>query len=137
LIVNGDILTQVDFRSFCLFHHDHGAEMTVAVRRYEVQVPYGVVDCEGARIQALREKPEISFFVNAGIYLLEPSVFSLIPAEQHLNMTDLVEALVSSGRTVMSYPICEYWLDIGQHEDYRRAQEDVRDGKMLRAAGRP
>ena len=136
LIINGDILTQVDFRSFCAFHRDHKAEMTVGVRRYDVQVPYGVVECTGPQITGLKEKPQLSFFVNAGIYLVEPSVFSLIPAGQHLNITDLVEKLIAAGRPVVSYPICEYWLDIGQHEDYARAQEDAREGKLRKTAGR-
>jgi dTDP-glucose pyrophosphorylase len=130
LVINGDILTQVDFRAMYTFHQDHNAEMTVAVRRYDMQVPYGVVDCDGVNIRALREKPHLSFFVNAGIYLLEPSVFRLIPAGQHLNITDLVSRLMDERRTVVSYPICEYWLDIGQHDDYRRAQEDALVGRL-------
>ena len=134
LIINGDILTQVDFQSFHAFHLDHEAEMTVGVRRYDVQVPYGVVDCEGPKLTGLREKPQLSFFVNAGIYLVEPSVFRLIPAGRHLNITDLVQMLIDSGRTVVSYPIREYWLDIGQHEDYQRAQVDAREGKLQRSA---
>ena len=136
LIINGDILTQVDFRSFYTFHQDHRAEMTVGVRRYELQVPYGVVDCDGPQITGLREKPQLSFFVNAGIYLVEPSVFSLIAPDQHLNITDLVETLVAAGRTVVSYPICEYWLDIGQHDDYQRAQDDVREGRLHKSGER-
>ncbi len=134
LIINGDILTQVDFHSFHAFHADHAAEMTVGVRRYDVQVPYGVVDCDGPKLTGLREKPQLSFFVNAGIYLVEPSVFQLIPPGRHLNITDLVQTLIEAGRTVVSYPIREYWLDIGQHEDYQRAQDDAREGKLHRSA---
>ena len=135
-IINGDILTEVDFRSFLTFHQDHGAEMTVGVRRYEVPVPYGVVECDGPWLKGLREKPQLSFFVNAGIYLVEPSVFSLIPPGRHLNITDLIARLVAAGRTVASYPICEYWLDIGQHEDYLRAQEDAREGRLQKIGAR-
>jgi dTDP-glucose pyrophosphorylase/CBS domain-containing protein len=130
LVINGDILTQVDFRAMHTFHQDHHAEMTVAVRRYDMQVPYGVVECDGVNIRALREKPHLSFFVNAGIYLLEPSVFGLIAAGQHLNITDLVSRLMDAKRVVVSYPVCEYWLDIGQHEDYHRAQEAAQDGRL-------
>jgi dTDP-glucose pyrophosphorylase len=130
LVINGDILTNVDLRGLHAFHQDHGAEMTVGVRRYEMQVPYGVVDCDGVNIRGVREKPQMSFFVNAGIYLLEPSVFDLIPPNQHLNITDLVERLTESGRTVVSYPICEYWLDMGQHEHYQQAREDAMLGKL-------
>jgi len=61
-------------------------------------------------------------------------VFRLIPPDRHLNITDLVQMLIDAGRTVVSYPICEYWLDIGQHEDYQRAQVDAREGKLQRSA---
>jgi len=134
LVINGDILTQVDFRSMYAFHQDQRADMTVGVRRYDVQVPYGVVDCEGVQIRGLREKPQLSFFVNAGIYLLEPQVFRKISPNRHLNITDLVSQVVDSGSVVVSYPICEYWLDMGQHENYMRAQEDARDGKLHKPA---
>jgi NDP-sugar pyrophosphorylase family protein len=128
LIINGDILTRLDFQSFFAYHQEHRAEMTVGVRRYDIQVPYGVVECEGALVRTLREKPQLSFFVNAGIYLLEPSVFGLIAPNQHMNITDLLTRLVEANRVVVSYPICEYWLDIGQHADYLKAQEDATSG---------
>jgi dTDP-glucose pyrophosphorylase len=130
LVINGDVVTHVDFRALFAFHQDQRAEMTMGVRRYDVQVPYGVVDCDGARIRGLREKPTLSFFVNAGIYVLEPPVFDLIPANQHLNITDLATRLIGAGKNVASYPICEYWLDIGQHEDYRKAQQDAMVGRL-------
>lgn len=124
LIINGDILTQVSFQSMYEFHREHAAELTVAVRQYEVSVPYGVVECDGELVTELREKPTLSFLVNAGIYLLEPSVFELIPVGERFDMTDLIDALVARGRRVVSFPVVEYWMDIGQHDDYRRAQED-------------
>jgi dTDP-glucose pyrophosphorylase len=132
LVINGDILTQVDFRSMFAFHQDQRAEMTVAVRRYDMQVPYGVVECDGVNIRALREKPQLSFFVNAGIYLLEPSVFALVQPQERMDITDLVSRLMAAGRPVVSYPICEYWLDMGQHQDYQKAQEDAVGGKLHR-----
>lgn len=130
LVINGDILTQVDFRAMLDFHRENRADLTLAVRRYEMQVPYGVIECEGARVQYLREKPQLGFLVNAGIYLLEPAVYQFIPQGQHFNMTDLIQWLLDAGRTVVSFPIREYWLDIGQHADYTQAQDDVRQGRM-------
>lgn len=130
LVINGDILTQVDFRAMLDFHRENRADLTLAVRRYEMQVPYGVIECEGARVQRLREKPQLGFLVNAGIYLLEPAVYQFIPQGQHFNMTDLIQWLLDAGRTVVSFPIREYWLDIGQHADYTQAQDDVRQGRM-------
>jgi len=129
LVINGDILTDIDFRSMHSFHQEHNAMMTVAVRRYEVEVPYGVVDCDGAQIKTLREKPQLRFFVNAGIYLLEPDVYRYIEPNTHLNMTDLIDRLIAEKHTVVSFPVREYWLDIGQHSDYERAQTDAQEGK--------
>ncbi len=132
LVINGDILTQVDFRAMLAFHQENLAEMTVAVRGYEVQVPYGVMDCEGARVLALREKPVVGFLVNAGVYLLEPSVYRLMPNGQSFNMTDLINWLLTAGRTVISFPIREYWMDVGEHGDYARAQDDMQKGRVAR-----
>ena len=127
LVINGDILTQVDFRAMLAFHRENHAELTVGVRRYEFQIPYGVIETEGARVKGLQEKPELQFLVNAGIYLLEPSVHTEIPHGQRFDMTDLIEKLLAAGRTVTSFPIVEYWLDIGQPGDYERAQEDIKN----------
>lgn len=130
LVINGDILTQVDFRAMLDFHREYRAEMTVAVRRFEMQVPYGVIECDGSRVCRLSEKPQVGFLVNAGIYLLEPTVFQLMPNGQHFNMTDLIQWLLDTDRTIVSFPIREYWLDIGQHVDYVQAQEDVKNRRM-------
>ena len=130
LVINGDILTEVDFRAMMAFHREHTADLTVAVRQYDFQVPYGVIDSDGERVTGVHEKPMLNFFVNAGIYLLEPSVHAHIPNGQRFDMTDLIKALLAAGRPVASFPIVEYWLDIGQHADYRQAQEDVKSGRF-------
>jgi NDP-sugar pyrophosphorylase family protein len=131
LVINGDILTQVDFRAMLAYHQEYQADMTVAVRRYEMQVPYGVIECEGPNVRRLQEKPQWGFLVNAGIYLLEPLVYQYIPNGERFNMTDLIQWLLDAGRTVVSFPIHEYWLDIGLHADYAQAQEDIAEGKMI------
>jgi len=130
LVINGDILTQLDVRAMLAFHREHAADMTVGVRHYEFQVPYGVVESDGVRVKALTEKPEFGFFVNAGVYLLNPEVHAWIPAGEFFNMTDLIQRLLNSGMPVVSFPIREYWLDIGQHEDYERAERDFMEGKL-------
>jgi len=101
-------------------------------------VPYGVIDCEGACVRTLREKPEIKLFVNAGIYLLEPHVCGYVPENQHFNMTELIERLIEASRTVVSFPIREYWLDIGHTPTMHAAQTDLRnaDGRRLAAVCR-
>lgn len=132
LVINGDVLTQVDFRTMLAYHREHGADLTVAVRQYDLQVPYGVVECEGHRVCRVREKPLLRFLVNAGIYLLEPSVRGHIPNGRPFDMTDLIQELVDEGRPVVSFPIVEYWLDVGQHADYQKAQDDMRAGRLRR-----
>jgi dTDP-glucose pyrophosphorylase len=122
LVVNGDILTRVDFRALLQFHREHQADLTVAVRQYDVNVPFGVIETDGERVTKVVEKPVLNFFVNAGIYLLEPYVHQFIPNGQRYDMTELIQHLVAAGRRVVSFPVLEYWLDIGQHADYVAAQ---------------
>lgn len=122
LVINGDIMTHVDFRAMLAYHQEHHADMTVAVRQYDIKVPYGVIECEGSRVCTLKEKPQLHFLVNAGIYLLEPNVYEFIPNGEHFNMTDLIQRLLDSNHTVVSFPVIEYWLDIGQLADYEQAQ---------------
>ena len=129
LVINGDIITHVDLAVMLSYHKKQHAELPVGVRQYGVKVPYGVIDCDGPNIVNLREKPQISFLVNAGIYLLEPSVYNLIAKGERMDMTDLIQRLIDAKRNVVSFPIIEYWLDIGQPADYERAQNDAKDGK--------
>ena len=126
LVLNGDILTRVDFRAMLAFHVENKAELTVAVRKYDFQVPYGVIQCDGAHVMGVDEKPTYNFFVNAGIYLLEPSAHRSIPSAQRFDMTDLIEKLTAEGRRVVAFPVVEYWMDIGQQNDYMQAQEDIK-----------
>ena len=130
LVINGDILTGVDFRDMLDYHQEHNAAMTVAVWKYDVNVPYGVIESDGALVQGIVEKPVLNFFVNAGIYLLEPSVFCHISGKDKLDMPDLIQFLIDDGEIVVSFPIIEYWLDIGNHSDYIKAQEDTKNGKV-------
>ena len=131
LAMNGDILTQLNLRSMLDFHRDNLADLTVAVRQYDFQVPYGVVDTQGIRITELVEKPSYKFFVNAGIYFLEPVCYEYIPRNRRFDMTDLIECMLKDGRNVISYPIEEYWLDIGQTADYQKAQVDIQEGVVI------
>ena len=126
LVINGDILTSVDFQAMFRYHRKHRADLTLGVRRYDLKVPYGVVECQGAQVRSISEKPEFGFLVNAGVYLLEASVRQFIPPDERFDMTDLMDVLIAEGRNVVSFPIVEYWLDIGQIDDYKKAQEDIK-----------
>jgi NDP-sugar pyrophosphorylase family protein len=131
LVVNGDILTGVPFQEMLMYHRKHRAEITVGVRKYEMQVPFGVVQCEDVQITGLQEKPSLSFFINAGTYLLEPSAYDSIPEGQSFDMTDLIQKLLDAGRTVVGFPIMEYWIDVGRPEDYKKVQDFATNGKNL------
>jgi dTDP-glucose pyrophosphorylase/CBS domain-containing protein len=130
LVINGDILTGVPFQQMLQYHHSHQAMLTVGIRQYDMQVPFGVVECEDVRITRIEEKPCLSYFVNAGTYLLEPSAWDRIPQGQRFDMTDLIRVLLEAGETVVGFPIMEYWIDVGRHEDYLKAQELVSKGEL-------
>ncbi len=130
LVINGDILTGVSYQRMLRYHQKHGALLTVGVRVHEVQVPFGVVECDDARVRQLKEKPSLTLLINAGIYLLEPSACDYIPSDRRFDMTDLIRRLLDEKQVVAGFPIIEYWQDVGRHEDYQRAQEDLRDGKL-------
>jgi dTDP-glucose pyrophosphorylase/CBS domain-containing protein len=124
LIMNGDILTRVDFRAMLDFHSEHKASITVGVRRHEFQIPYGVVESSGVQVRSVIEKPVRAEFINAGIYLVNPEVCRVIP-DTGCDMPELINGWIARGGRVISFPVREYWLDIGQVEDYERAKADA------------
>jgi dTDP-glucose pyrophosphorylase len=120
LVMNGDILTTVDFAALAESHAASGADMTVCVREMVEQVEYGVVRVEGEWLQAIDEKPRRSLLVNAGIYMVGPRMRQLAP-DAPFDMTDLIRWGLGERRRVRSYPLREFWLDIGRMADYERA----------------
>ncbi len=124
VVMNGDLVTLANFGSLLRFHEEQSAAATMAVREYELQVPYGVVQLGGDRIASIVEKPVHKFFVNAGIYVLSPEALAGIPAESFFDMTSLFEKLIAAGHTTAAYPLREYWLDIGQIEEFERAKRE-------------
>jgi len=130
LVMNGDILTQVSFPDMLAYHQENDADLTMAVQQYNVQLPYGVVECDGPTVQNLTEKPETNFLVNAGMYLLEPVVHKFIPKGERCEMTELIQRVLDAGLNVVAFPLREYWVDIGNHADYEKVQRDVELGKI-------
>jgi len=128
LVINGDILTDLDFKAMHRFHLEHQAHLTMAVCEHEIKVPYGVVEVSGAMVERIIEKPSKRFFVNAGIYLLDASVCAQIPPDISFHMTDLIGKLLEKKMNVVAFPLREYWLDIGKVEDYKRAVSDAKNG---------
>lgn len=126
-LMNGDLLTRLDYRSLLAFHQQHQGVATMCVREYEHQVPYGVIESDGRRITSITEKPVQHFFINAGIYLLSPELVKSVSTGVHIDMPTLLQQSIDRGQPVSMFPVHEYWLDIGRMEDFRRAQDEVAD----------
>jgi NDP-sugar pyrophosphorylase family protein len=129
VVMNGDILTKVNFKQLLDFHAEHGAQATMCVREYNYQVPYGVVKMDRHRLVTIEEKPVQRFFVNAGVYVLCPDVLDFIPFGSPCDMPDLFKKLITEQRETAVFPIREYWLDIGRMDDFEQAEVDF--GKVF------
>ena len=123
-VMNGDLLTNVNFEHLHDFHIANNSIATMCVREYDFQVPYGVVNIDGSNIVSIKEKPTYKFFVSAGIYMLNPEVIDYIPKNEFFDMPSLFEKLISKKQNVISFPLREYWIDIGQIEEYKKANEE-------------
>jgi len=131
LVMNSDLLTNIDFADFYKFFKDSDADMAVAATTYQVDVPYAVLEAdEFQRVKSLKEKPKYTYFSNAGIYLIKKELLSMIPKGEFYDITDLMEKVLEMDYTLITYPINGYWLDIGKHEDYKKAQEDIKHLKL-------
>ena len=126
VVMNGDILTAVDFRALSRFHNEHQADMTVGVRVHETPLPFGVVETNGVEVERITEKPVLRHLVNAGIYVLSPAARAAVTPGESQSMVDLIERLLAHGKRVIAFPIHEDWLDIGDPSSYAEAQERVR-----------
>ncbi|GAB6052549.1 nucleotidyltransferase family protein [Magnetospira thiophila] len=127
IVMNGDVLTKVNFRSLLEYHQEQKAMATVCVREYDVQVPFGVVQLDAQRITQIVEKPVHSFFVNGGIYVLEPELVARIPPGQPLDMPTLLEEAIARGEHVAAFPVREYWLDVGRVDDFLQAEAEYHE----------
>lgn len=123
-MMNGDLLTNLNFQTLLDFHQDHAGAATMCVREYEYNVPYGVVYSDGHRIRTMVEKPVHRFFINAGIYLLSPELVKNVEPGTYVDMPTLLEQQIAAGKDVNMFPIHEYWLDIGRMEDLKQAQQE-------------
>jgi NDP-sugar pyrophosphorylase family protein len=122
IVMNGDVLTKVDFVRLLEFHNKQGFVATMAMREHTQQVPYGVLKIgTGYRVEKLVEKPLERYYVNAGIYILGPQCLELVPEQKFFDMPTLFNQLMAQGQTVGSFPLRDYWVDIGRMEDLERA----------------
>lgn len=130
LLMNSDLLTNIDFEDLYLFFEEHKADFAVACIPYQVNVPYAVMETDGQRVTGFKEKPTYTHYSNAGIYLMKREIVQNIPKNQTFNATDLMEQLIQDGKKVVAYPLVGYWLDIGKHEDFAKAQQDIKQIKF-------
>ncbi len=123
LVMNSDLFTNIDYEDFFLHFQEHDAEMSVAAVPYNISIPYGILDLEGRNIKGLLEKPQYNHYANAGIYLIKQRALEEIPDGEFFNATDLVEKLISEGKSVIRYPLNGTWIDIGNPQEYQKAQD--------------
>jgi dTDP-glucose pyrophosphorylase len=124
LVLNGDVLTQVDYGRLLRFHDEQQAAATLCVREHTTQIPYGVVRLDDLHVLTLEEKPVLSHYVNAGIYLLDPALLDLVPQDRFYDMPTLLEKAMQCQHRVSAFPIHEYWLDVGHHDTLELAKRD-------------
>lgn len=131
LVMNSDLLTNIDFTDFFRVFKESKADMAVATTSYHVDVPYAVLEVNSDNsVSALSEKPRYTYYSNAGIYFIKKELLDLIPKGLFYDITDLMDVLLSNGNKIITYPITGYWLDIGKHDDFRKAQEDIKHIKL-------
>lgn len=126
LVMNSDLFTNINYEDFFLHFQQHNAEMSVAAIPYNVSIPYGILDLDGRNIHGLLEKPKYTYYANAGIYLIKRSALDEIPEDTFFNATDLVEKLIAEGKTVIRYPLNGTWIDIGNPQEYQKANDLVK-----------
>lgn len=131
LVMNSDVFTNINFEDFYLHFKEHDADMSVAAVPYSVQVPYGIFQLEGRRdIKGLVEKPTYDYYANAGIYLIKRSALDYIPEDTMFHSTDLIEKLIANNKKVIRFPLNGTWIDIGNPQEYKRANELVEHIRM-------
>jgi NDP-sugar pyrophosphorylase family protein len=131
VITNGDVLTHMRYSEFLDFHISHRSDATMAVRTYERQNPFGVVNIDGLDIISFEEKPVDRSHINAGIYALDPTIFDHIKLAEKLDMPDLFQQIRRSGNRTLAYPMHEPWLDVGRPDDFKLAEDYVDDTRTL------
>lgn len=130
LVMNADILTNINFEDFFLDFISKDVMLSVVTIPYCVSIPYAVLETDNEQVVSFREKPTYTYFSNGGIYLMRKECLKLIPNDSFFNTTDLMEVLITNNQKISSYPMRDYWLDIGKHEDYKKANEDIKHIKF-------
>lgn len=125
MVMNGDLLTSLDYRKLINYHRSKRPVATIAVQRREIETDYGVLEYDRRYVLTkYREKPKLPYQVSMGIYIFEPEILNFIPRNKKFDFPELMNLLLEKGEKVLVYPSTDYWLDIGRHEDYRKAIEE-------------
>lgn len=132
IVMNSDLLTNIDFSDFFKAYKESDADMAVATTSYHVDVPYAVLEVEddGTIVKSLKEKPRYTYYSNAGIYIMKKKLLKMIPENEFYDITDLMDRVLEMNLKLITYPINGYWLDVGKHEDFKKAQEDIKHIKL-------
>lgn len=130
LVTNSDLLTNIDYEQFFLEFVRQDADLAVLTIPYQVNVPYAVLETTDGNVKSFKEKPTYTYYSNGGIYLLKKEMLEFIPKNTFFNATDLMEKLIKNNLKVISFPFSGYWLDVGKHEDFEKAQIDIKNIKM-------
>jgi NDP-sugar pyrophosphorylase family protein len=123
IVINGDVLTKIDFDALITFHDKNNSKATMSVREFDYQVPFGVIESDGNQIKGMVEKPVHRFHVNAGIYVIGQAILKTVKENERVDMPTLLERHL--GDNVLMYPFHDYWLDVGRIDDFNRAQKDI------------
>ena len=125
LVTNSDLLTNIDYEQFFLEFIKQDADLAVLTIPYQVNIPYAVLEMNNGNVKSFKEKPTYTYYSNGGIYLMKKEMLKYIPQETFFNATDLMEELIKNDLKIISYPFVGYWLDVGKHEDFEKAQKDI------------
>lgn len=125
LVTNSDLLTNIDYEQFFLEFIKQGADLAVVTIPYQVAIPYAVLETEKGEVKSFKEKPTYTYYSNGGIYLMKKEMTHLIPQNKFYNATDLMEDLIQQNKKIISFPFSGYWLDVGKHDDFEKAQTDI------------
>lgn len=126
LVTNSDLLTNIDYEQFFLEFIKQGADLAVLTIPYQVSIPYAVLETDRGEVKSFKEKPTYTYYSNGGIYLFKKGMLKFIPKDTFFNATDLIGELIKNDLKVISFPFSGYWIDIGRHEDFEKAQYDIK-----------
>lgn len=127
LVLNGDILTHLNYNELMTYHEKANNAITIASKQYKIQVPYGVLRLEKDKVMEIKEKPVMEYFISGGVYCLNPEIIQHIPRDVYFDITTLIDELLAEKKPIGSFPIAEYWMDIGYIDDYNKANEEYFD----------